>query len=57
MQSWRKINRDTSKLSNKNELDIKEPSKVFGFYKTYNETDFEELKRIQKHIKDRRMIK
>lgn len=33
------------------------PSKVFGVYKTYSETDFEELKRIYKNIKDKTVIK
>ena len=51
MQSWHEINRTSS---NQN---IKKPSRVFGFFKTYSETDFEELKRISKHIKDRRAIK
>ena len=37
--------------------DMNEPSKVFGVYKTYSETDFEALRRISKHIKDRRVIK
>lgn len=46
MQSWRKVNRENDRTVNKDQSEVKIPSKVFGFYKTYNETDFEELKRI-----------
>ena len=52
-QTWHEITRRNVEK----DKDIMEPSKVFGIYKTYSETDFEELRRIYKHIRDRRAIK
>ena len=46
------LSKDKKKKKNK----FKQPQIIFGAFKTYNETDFEELNRIVKSIKSRKVI-